>query len=318
MSSIAPTSLINLCDTNFKLCRLAGVIENNACMYYVISVGSGSLINIITLILAICVFVFFEFFNSAFKTWEVKFEGQRPTRGSKLYKTHFFILGAYVLVWGLSESVAPTVGRAQNFFIALKYVFLNAGETILFCITLLDAQLIPDGIPTLIGSIVVAIIVGLISFIPLAESVAASSISFFGLGLPIGFVTFHTIVMFCVCITRKIWRAIFFLILMWATNAGPILIEMYASKGLCTISVGWFTSGSLAILILGFYRLIISFYYPCLKRNEMKDCLGSKKVYLGQQVDDENVPCLIDGEDYTYEYTYTDVDDSDDDRNDLM
>ncbi|EAY20745.1 hypothetical protein TVAG_391290 [Trichomonas vaginalis G3] len=303
------TKLGYLCERyNYRYCRLAHIIENSGCLYETIGQGP-SILSVIALILGLIVCFFFVLFNSSFKEWPTKWENQRPTRGAIMWKAHFFILGIYAFFWGLSESVAPNDGSGLRALLALRMVSLVAGETMLFCIALLDTQLIPATTTTTIATIVISSLIGLLSLINLSKNIAESLIAVFGLGLPVGFIYAHFLMMVCVCCFRKLWKGLFWVFLMALTNSAPLFIEMTLNEPLCRVSVGWFPASCFGILIFGFYRLAATVFYPILKKHEAKDGLGNNRIQKGQAYDDENIPALIDGDDYEYSYTYTDVDD---------
>jgi hypothetical protein len=303
-----------LCEkTNFRLCRLAGVIENNGCDYSTITGTDGDpfIIDIITIVLAIVVFAFYIIFLNSFKEYPIKFQNQRATRGKLFYKTHLILMGISALVWGIEHSLIPIDGKDLHFFIILRYVFLNAGEIMLLFIALIDSQLMPANMIFYYISLGVSVIIGLLSFMMFSESLAKNTIAIFGIGIPAGCAIFHFFSMTVVCIFRRILRAIGYTFLMLIFNFLPIIFEIFLNEPLCNVSVGYFSGSSLAILIFAFYRVFISLFYPILKKNERVDGLGNeRKLLKGPDEDDSDLPAIIDLDDYPYDYTYSETSDS--------
>ena len=300
-----------LCEkANFRLCRLAGTIENNGCDYWAIldSVKEQKVVDLISFILSIIVFIFFCVFLGTFKNFEVRYQRQRETRGKFFYRTHLILMGISVLVWGIEQSLCPMDGGALHFFIVLRYVFLNAGEAMLVCIALLDSQVISDSRLSFFVSLAVSIVIGLLSFLTLSESLAKSMIAIIGLAIPLGCALFHFLSMIVVCAIRKIPAAIGYAALMFVCNFAPIIFETFVNEPLCNISVGYFTGNALGVLIIAFYRVFISLFYPLMKKSEVFDGLGGeRKLLLKPGEDDPNLPAVIDLDDYPYDYTYSEV-----------
>jgi hypothetical protein len=217
-------------------------------------------------------------------------------------------MGVSALVWGIQQSLIPIDGGSLHFFIALRYVFLNAGEVMLLFIALLDSQIIPGTMLMFYIALGVSIFIGLLSFIMLSESVAKSTIAIFGIGIPIGCAFFHCFSIIIISIIRKITKAIVYVCLMFLCNFLPHIFELFLNEPLCNSSAGYFTGTSLAILIFTLYRVFIQLFYTIFKMNERTDGLGNERKRLkGPDEDDSDLPAIIEIDDYPYDYTYSEI-----------
>jgi hypothetical protein len=300
-----------ICDnSNFRLCRLAGTLENSGCDYFTITseAKDPKVSDIISFILSIIVFLFFCLFLGAFKDYALKYQNQRATRGKLFYRTHLIAMGIQSLIWGIEQSLIPIDCSALHFFIVLRYVFLNIGEVMLLFIGLLDSHIISGSRVTFFVSLGISIVVGAASFAMMSESVAKKTIVIFGIGIPMGCAFFHFLSMIVVCAIRKLKSAAGYAFMMLACNFLPIIFEIFVNEPLCTVSAGYFTGNALAVLVLAFYRVFISLFYTELKKVERVDGLGGeRKILKGPGEDDSDLPAIIDLDDYPYDYTYSEV-----------
>ena len=286
-----------LCEnTNFRLCRLAGVIENSGCDYAAIPTkGIPKVLSIIHLILAVIIAVFFCSFLSTIKDYKVTWIGQLETRGKWFYRIHLILMGVSILIWGIEGSLIPIDGSGLHFMICLRYVFLDASEALLVCIALVDTHLIGAGLVSFIVCTVISAIIGLLSFLMMVSSLAPKLIAIFGIGIPIGCALFHFFSMIGVCIVRNIKKGLLYLTIMVLANVLPIIFEMFLNEPLCTVTVGWFPGAPLGCVLYAFYRAFIAQFYTLLKKNgEKLDGTNGNRVKLGDEDGNMNIPALID------------------------
>ena len=300
-----------LCEnTNFRLCRLAGYYENGGCEYSAIpSTGIPKVLAVVHLAVAVVVGLVFCFALGTFREYKVDYQYQIPTRGKWFYRIHLILMGISIVLWGVEMSLIPIDGTGLHFMICLRFVFLNAAEVLLVCIALIDTHIIGAGKISFIVCIIISAIIGLLSFLMMVSSLATNLIAIFGIGIPIGCALFHMLSMIGVCCIRKMMKALVYVILMGLFNALPIVMEMFVNQPLCTVTNGWLPGATLGCIFYAIYRVLIYLYYELLKKKgERFDGTHGKRILLGDEDGNMDIPAQICVEDYTYEYTYSEVD----------
>jgi len=305
--SVLSENFLYLCEqTNFKPCRMIDAVENNGCQYFYLYPANYYILDVAFFFLSFVVFLFFVIFIRVFKNWEIEFQNQRETRGSQFWKAHMVLIGVSCLVWGIVHTFITTMGSSQNFFYALKYGIYNAAQVMLVFIALIDMQLLWDNTIIFIIALVGAAIV---CFFSVTMTSNHSLIILMSLGFPVGAQLFHFFAMIPVLIVRRLYTCIIYLVMMLLTSLGPLIIDLYFSPQICSMFSGYFTSSSVAILVFIFYRVMCSIFYTNLKKAERFDGLPPDKKKVGAPtVEDDNLPNIIELDDYSYTYTYTDED----------
>lgn len=300
------------CDKfNFRPCRLDDIIENNGCPSNQIIIGDNYVFYdlfffILSVIIAIMFFVLIPFM----KPYEVVYINQRKARANWYWKTHVILCGVYVLFWTISYSLASEFNGIQKVFIILRGVFLNMAQVLLFIITIIDMQIIPQCCMRAwawhLTASIITTIVGLLWFTQISKP-TSSGLIMMGIAIPIGCSLFHLLGMIPVVIYRKTWKSLIFLILMTICNIGHQILDICVQGPLCEATSGFFTGASLSVIVFAFYRVFVQLYFQNFKDSEKLDGLTEKK-----RLDQENssdFPYPIEKTDYSYTYTYTDTTD---------
>lgn len=296
------------CDKyNFRPCRLDNIIENNNCPANQILIGdSYVLYDIFFLILSVIVAILFVVLLPCMKPYEVLYYNQRKARGTWYWKSHLFISGIYLLVWGISVSITSIYDNNQKVFIVLAGIFQNWAQSILIFCALVDTLLIPQKLMQkcwwhiLVG--VITCIIGLIYLIELWVPTRVG-LMFLGIVVPVGCSSFYFLSMIPVLIYRKEFLGLVYLIFITICNIGHQIFNLTIHGLLCTKTLGYFSGSSLSVVIFAFYRIFVQLYFQRLKEAERFDGLTEKRR-LSEEL--SNLPLPIEISDYSYSYTYTD------------
>lgn len=298
------------CDKfNFRPCRIDDIIENNGCPSNQIIIGDTYVFYdlfffILSVIIAIMFFVLIPFM----KPYDVIYVNQRKARGNWYWKTHVILCGVYVLFWAVSVSLVAEFNNTQKIFIVLKGVFQNMAQGLLFIITIIDMQLIPQCCmrkwPWHVAAGIITVVIGVLWFIELSNPTGPGLIMM-GIAVPIGCSLFHLFGMIPVIIYRKTWKSLIFLICMTICNIGHQIIDICVQGPLCEATKGYFTGSSLAVIVFAFYRVFVQLYFQNFKDSEKLDGLTERKRL--DEEDSGDIPYPIEKTDYSYTYTYTDT-----------
>lgn len=300
-----------LCDrANFRYCRFRDVIENNGCPFLQIHIGKKLipyvLADIPFLVLCIVVTIFFCAFIMFLKTFEVKYKKQRATRAPWYWRLHLLLCGIEVLLWGASVCLTSSDGPGQQFMMLFRGAILNMAEFLLVWIALIDMQIINPG--WFVNTLAFAsdVVVGFVIFMVRKENPPKMQLVLFGFLFPMLFPAFHFFTMIPVCIYRKIWVGLIYLICCFVLNIGHMLIDWFANDSICAGTKGYLSGSSLSVLVFAFYRVVVQLFYTELKKSERSDGLPIKPRRLSELSSSElRKPLPIEVSDYSYSYTYT-------------
>ena len=298
------------CDNfNFRPCRIDDIIENNGCpSNQIIIKNTFVFYDLFFFIFAVIIAIMFFVLIPFMKSYEVVYVNQRKPRGNWYWKAHVLLCGFYVLVWAISVSITSEFNKVQKVFIVLKGVFQNMAQGLLFIITIIDMQIIPQRwmrscVWHVFASLIV-ILIGVLWFTQLSNA-TSSGLIMMGIVVPIGCSLFHLFGMIPVIIYRKVKICIVFLIFMTICNVGHQIIDICVQGPLCGATKGYFTGTSLAVIIFAFYRVFLQLFFQKFKESEKLDGLTEKKRLDAE--DSGDIPYPIEIEDYSYTYTYTDT-----------
>ena len=144
----------------------------------------------------------------------------------------------------------------------------------------------------------------------MVESLATNIIAIWGIAIPVGCAFFHFLSMIPVLIIRDMKKELLYLAGMFVCQILPLIFEMFVNGPICDATDGWFPGSPLGVVVYAFYRALVPQYYSKLKRKgERADGLNANnKVRIGDEDANQDIPALIDIEDYPYDYTYSEID----------
>lgn len=303
-------------ETNFIFCRIAEALENNGCPVNYYHVGGDYILSdVLFLIFGAIIAILSLFLVSAFKGEKLIYHKQRAPRGLLYIRTHVFFRGLYLLFWVLSMCVTAKFDDTHRVMIGIRACLLNISQTILIFMGLTDMQLYPYQYRWMhIITIIVSLVVGLSIFLQwLDNGKSAAGIIFLGFVWHFGAQLFYFFGCIPVCIVRRLWKCLVYLISFTIVEVASIFIELYVNGPLCRATDGYLTAPFICAFLQIIYIVLFIYYFHDLKRNEVMDGLKSRPRRLSETPSSElNKPLAIAFSDYTYSYTYTE-DESDQD-----
>jgi hypothetical protein len=310
-----------LCEnTNFRYCRLTGVIENHGCP--ALQIGSNSIVyDIPFFILSLVVTVFLAGFFPFLRPHPIKWKRQRETRAVLLWRVHCIACGVGVFFNGLSVSMTAKDGKGQQVLMVFRGIALTAGQILLIVIALIDCHIIPQFIAqSWQFTVGVFLVAGIIALCWLSQFANPTGIGLVGFGLfiPLFSIVFFWMSMIPVCIIRfrdpmklgkgigAIISAIAYVTLVAGLNVASIFAELFLNGAICIGTVGILSGSSLSVLFFAFYRVFVQVWFTVLKKHEIDDGLPTRPKKAEDESSSEQYRALpVEFSDYSYGYTYS-------------
>jgi hypothetical protein len=300
--------MMMLCEqTHFRPCRLTGKVENHGCPG--LQFGTWTVVyDLPFFVLSVIVTVFFLASITILKDYELKWKGQRPTRGVLYWRAHLVACGLSALFYGVSVTFTSADGRGQRVMLVIRGICQLCAALLLIWIAFVDMQLLPANwwmhIPVLLLSVGLSFI-----WIALYNNPTSSGIITLGILIPICSAFFHFFAMVPVCVKRKLWSGLAYCFLMLGFNVAATFVDMYGNGPICEGTAGILSGSSVGVLLYAFYRVFVQVFYTELKKAERDDGLPLKRRKIDDpSSSDVNKPFPVEFKDYSYSYTYSESD----------
>lgn len=276
MASYFGTVFDYFCEnTNFKGCRLMGIVENHGCDGFQYKISHFLFFDPISVFFALLIACVFIFLIKYYKEYPLRYRHQKQCRGIWLWRLHSIFYGISILFWGAGNSLWVFTGVAQNICFTVRYASLGSSMFLLLAISLVDLHIVPY---ERIWYVYVFIAFSLLIIFLFLGTFSKTIIVFYGFIIPLVSSVFHLISMLVICFFRHLWKAFFYEIFMIAFLFAATFSELYFNASVCTMSTGYFSGAVFSFMLLAFYRVLSGFFVAELKMAERFDGLfGQKK-----------------------------------------